>query len=424
MKGQELKIKFIDDLAFLTKEIGLDFNQVEISTSPVRFKAPAFWTVRVINFIENENRLFVEVLSYQVGETEFPTNQIELADTLLSVVKVTFKSIDTGGLLRTLNSNKPLYILPPKSEKVYRLETPIQPQSEIIYNREEPIQPEIKIQKEPIKHTYKQSFSIPIKDVLFLSGKVAFEKKIQELGKLIHFEIANENIIKEYDAIKNYFASVLKTKKIVVDSTIITIDGMINSINSSSYEINKIDKTFIEEIKSELVRMARRSDLSGDKQLFTMEEYLEAFDGDSFKTQHLFKNEDDFFEKILEKSETKHYRHLRFLSSRHKADIQKLRFVHKPFSFLFLLSGIDSFYIIWETLDTQEATYIWAIDKEEENLNQVLVQAEKTINLIIKDGKNEYINRKEINFNRVFHDYTDFQNGFKNWKDEIEQIVK
>ena len=33
MKGQELKILFKDDMAFLTEEVALDFNQVHISNS-------------------------------------------------------------------------------------------------------------------------------------------------------------------------------------------------------------------------------------------------------------------------------------------------------------------------------------------------------------------------------------------------------
>lgn len=409
MKGQELKIIFRDDFAFLTEEVALDFNQVEISQLPVKFKAPAFWTVRVINYIENEHKLFVEVLTYQVGETEFSANQIELEDTLILIEKVTFKSIDTIGLLRTLNSKEPVKILQPKPETIYRRETPIQP--------------EFKIEREPIKHTYNDPFSIPIKHVAFHSGKVTFEKKIQQLGKLISFEIANENIIEEYDAIKNYFASVLKTKKIQVVPTIVTTDGKITSINATSNEIEKINQSFIEEVKFEFVKTARRSELSGDKQLFTMEEYLETFSSDEFKAQEFFKDEYDFFENLLEKSETKHYKHLRFLSSKHKADIQKLRFVHKPFSFVFLLSGIDTFHVVWETLDTQEATYVWTVDKEEKDFKKVFAQTEKIINQIIKDGKNEYISRNEANFNRVFHDYTDLQNGFRNWKEEIEQVI-
>jgi hypothetical protein len=233
----------------------------------------------------------------------------------------------------------------------------------------------------------------------------------------------NEHIIEEYDAIKNYFANVLKTKKIEVVATIKTTDSVITSLHARSAEIEKIDKTLIEEVKFDLVRIARGKEINEDKQLFTMEEYVETFVGEDVNAQALFKNENDFFEYLLERSETKHYKQLRFLSSKHRADLQKLRFVHNPFSFVFLVSGKDKFHIVWETLDTQEATYIWTFDNNINKLTQPISHTEKTINQIIIGGKNEYISQNEKNFKRVFHDYTDLQNGFKNWKREIEKII-
>ena len=411
MKGQVLKILFKEDMAFLTQEVALDFKQVEIDYNHNlhKFKAPAFWTIKVINYIENEKRLHVEVLDYQVGETEFPYSQIQLADILMEIEKVTFKSIDTSGLLMTSGSTQPIKILPPRPE--------------IVYRRENPIYTEIKPNREPIKQTYNKPFSIPIKNITFISGGVSFEKKIQELGKSITFQIKNENIIQEYDAIKNYFASVLKTKKIEIFPNITTVDGEIISVNAASSEIEKIDKSFIEEVKFEFLNVARSKELASNKQLFTVEEYLEMFAGEGINSKHIFKDDNDFFENVLKNSQTKHYRHLRFLSSKHKSDLLKLRFVHKPFSFIFLLSSISNFYIIWETLDTQEATYIWTFQNNVKNLRQILVHIDRTINLIIKDGKNDYINRNEENFNRVFHDYTDLQNGFKSWKDEIDKLI-
>ncbi|HVY75923.1 MAG TPA: hypothetical protein VG890_13890 [Puia sp.] len=409
MKGQELKILFKEDMAFLTMEVALNFNQVQISDSPVKFKAPAFWTVRVINYVENEKRLYVEVLSYQVGETEFSYDQIQLAEKLIEIEKVTFKSIDTTGLLRTLNSTEPIKILPPKQESVYRPETPIRF--------------ETKLEREPIKQTYNEPFSISIKNITFFSGGVSFRKKIQQLKKEIEFQILNENIIEEYDAIKNYFASVLRTKQIQVVPNITTLDGIITSINATSTEIEKIDNTLIEEVKYEIVKSARSNELLEEKQLFTVHEYLDALTGEDTDANKIFKNDNEFFDILLERTETKHYKHLRFLSSKHKADIQKLRLVHAPFSFVFLLSSSDKFHIVWETLDTQEATYIWTVVADIKNLKKILTHIDKTISLILKDGKNEYIRLNEKNFNRVFHDYTDSQNGFKNWKGEIEKVI-
>jgi len=71
MKGQELKIIFKDDMAFLTEEVALDFNQVEVSDGIVKVKGPSSWKIRVINYIERERKIFAEILGYYSGEAEF-----------------------------------------------------------------------------------------------------------------------------------------------------------------------------------------------------------------------------------------------------------------------------------------------------------------------------------------------------------------
>ena len=86
--------------------------------------------------------------------------------------------------------------------------------------------------------------------------------------------IQNENIIKEYDAIKNYFSNVLKTKKINVVASITTVDDIVTEKNARSNEIDKIDKTLIEEVKFKVISVARRKEEKSDQQVFTMEEYL------------------------------------------------------------------------------------------------------------------------------------------------------
>lgn len=410
MKGQVLKILFKDDMAFLTKEVALDFNQVDISPTPVRFQAPAFWVVKVIAYIQEQNRLFVEVLDYRVGEAEFSADQLELNDTLISIEEVSFKNIDTRGLLGTLYSKEPARLLPVNPDKFYRRDTQLQH--------------ELRIKSEQQRATFTELFSIPIKNVMFLSGEVRFEKKVDAFKKPIKFKILNENIIEEFDAIKNYFASVLHTKKIQVVATIETLDGEIIETKATSVEIDKIDKTTVEEVKFEIVKTIRKKEPTGEKQLFTMEEYLETYAEAGLKGEAFFKDDSEFFESMLKMTHTKHYKHLRFLSGRHRSDILKLRFIHKPFAYVFLLSGSDNFYIIWETHNTQEATYIWTTKKDTNILKQILPHIDETIKLIKIEGKNDYINRNEENFSRVYHDYTDLENGFKRWKDEIEKIVQ
>lgn len=399
MKGEVLKLLFKDDLAFLTREVALNFTQVDVPPDS-KFPAHAFWTIEVINYNVGERKLFVKVLDYQVGETQFPARQIELADVLMEIEKLTFKSIDTGGWLNTTKGGGPRKFTPPNPETVYRTEA----------------SPRV-----PVKRVYEDPFSIAIKDVTFLAGKVAFEKKIQQLGKLVKFEIQNESILEQYDAIKNYFENVLKTKRIQVAPVISTTDGEIDSVSATSEEISKINKSLIEEVKIEMLRVARKKEVRGENQLFTMKEYLETFVDEN--TQQVFKDENDFLETLLKRPGTKHHSHLRWLSSKHKHDLEKLRLVHKPFSYVFLLDNTDNFFIVWETLDTEEATFIWKFKKNSMTTDHILAETNHAINLIAKDGRNEYRARLESNFGRLVHDYQDPQGGFKSWKEKMEKII-
>jgi hypothetical protein len=386
-------------MAFLTREVALDFKQVDVPPDS-NFPTAAFWTIEVINHNVGEKKLFVKILDYQVGETQFSARQIELADVLIEIEKVTFKSIDTGGWLNTTKGGGPRKFTPLKPETVYRTE---------------------RSPRVPIKRVFNDPFSIAIKDVTFLNGKVVFEKKIQSLGKLVKFEIANEDIIGQHDAIKNYFENVLGTKRIQVTPVIATTDGEIDSVSATSEEINKITKALIEEVKIEILKVAGKKEVPGDVQLFTMDEYLETFVDEN--TQQVFKDDEEFFETLLKKPGTKHHPHLRLLSSQHKHDLQKLRFVHKPFSFVFLLEGADNFYMVWETLDTEEATYIWSYSKAETTTDHILAETNRAINQILRNGRNEYRARKENNFNSVRHDYEGVQNGFRNWKTKLEKVI-
>jgi len=399
MKGEVLKLLFKDDLAFLTREVALNFTQVEVPAGS-KFPEAAFWTIEVISHNADQKKLFVKVLNYQVGQTQFSSTQIELTDVLMEIEKVTFKSIDTGGWLNTTKGGGARKYTPPKAETVYRSEP---------------------IVKVPVKRVYEDPFSIAIKDISFLAGKVAFEKKIQPLGKVVKFEIVNEDIIEQYDPIKNYFGNVLQTNKIQVAPVISTTDGEIDSVNATSEEINKITKALIEEVKIEMLRAAGKKDVPGENQLFTMEEYLDTFVEKN--TQQVFKDQNEFLEILLKRPGTKHHSHLRWLSSRHRHDLEKLRLIHKPFSYVFLLDSTDHFYIVWETLDTEEATYIWKFRKETMPTEEILAETNKTLNLIARNGRNEYRTRQKSNFVRLVHDYKSPQAGFKSWKEKMEKII-
>jgi len=59
----------------------------------------------------------------------------------------------------------------------------------------------------------------------------------------------------------------------------------------------------------------------------------------------------------------KHYLQIIYLAPKHDTSVLKLRFVSQPFSFIFLIAGENKYHLIWETLDNEEATYLWDISK-------------------------------------------------------------
>lgn len=407
MTGQELIIIFRHDKAYLTKDKPLSFVQLGLPVVAKNFKEPAFWKVRVLSYIENEKKIFCEIISYQVGVTEFGNRQKSLADILNELQVISFKSIDTNRLLKTLAGNS--YV--------------VRPIKNIPFDRSPNMPKEIVRQSHKV--SIKETFYVPIKNVRFKLGGVSFNKKLKGHKKSLEFTIPNYDIREEFDAVKNYFANVLHTNKIEVMVNIEIADNEVTSIEARSPEIEKIDKKLIDNVKFEFVKYTtkKKVNVEIDKTLFTMDEYFDTYADDKFKPNTFHNNDKELFEDLLTISKTKHYKHLRFLSSKHSHDIMKLRFVHKPFSFIFLIQSDRNYHIVWETLDTEEATYVWHIAKDINVLRIALRKIEDIINVIKVQGKIAYINSTDDPFRRIYHDYSDHLDGFVKWKGEFESIL-
>jgi hypothetical protein len=405
MTGQELKILFLNDKAYLTKDRHMTFAQLDLPEVAKSFKAPAFWTIRIINYIETQKKIFCEVLSYQNGTIEFGYNQIQLADKLNTLEIVNFRSIDTTGLLKTLSGIASSPFTPSRYTPVDRTQN--------------------NYSKEPSIQTITETFFVPLKNVRFNLGGVSFDKKFKDHKKTLKLTISNYDIREEFDAVKNYFANVLGTKKIQVTAKIEIRDNEVTSIEVSSPEITKIDKKIIENVKFEFVKSTTKKIIKVelDKSLFTMEEYFDTFADKKFESNTFHSNDREFFDDILKISNAKHYKHLRFLSSKHSHEIMKLRFVLKPFSVIFLIQGDRNYHVVWETLDTEEATYVWHIVKDINILKMTLRKIEDIINVIKVQGKTAYISSTEDPFRRIYHDYSELVDGFVKWKGELESIL-
>lgn len=401
MKGQSLTILFDGDKAYLTPDVPLRLEQLGIDG---RFDGPAFWEVVVHKHFQEERRIFCEIQRYQTGETEFGEAQMSLVDVLSQLEIVSFKSIDTASMLKSMAGEKP--IIKAKAEPENRPRGFVRP-------------------RVPVKETLNLTFSTLLKDARFKLGGVTVQKHIADLGETIEMTIPNYNIREEFDAVKNYFANVLKTKRIKVAAKIELLDGQVMTVDAKSPEIEKIGQELIDNVRFEFVKdtTKKKIKVEVEKSLFTMDEYFDNFAEEGFKSNTFHKNERELFEDILRVSNTKHYKQLRYLSSIHAYTLMKLRFVHKPFSFVFLIEGERNYHIVWETLDTEEATYVWHIRKDIGELKRSLRKIEDIINVIKVQGKTAYINSADEPYQRIFHDYSSLVDGFVRWKGELEAVL-
>jgi hypothetical protein len=269
-----------------------------------------------------------------------------------------------------------------------------------------------------------ETFPFRIKDLQFHSGKVSFEKFFKQAEKKLQIDIPNESLKEEFDAVKNYFEKVLNTKKIEVSVAIKLQGDAVLAIEANSQDISRINASTIETIRLDYVKdiVSKTEGTDSDKPLYTIDELFDENSTVGWET--FYQNEDQVVEDLITITNTKHYRNLRFLSSKHDIKAMKLQFAVKPLSFVFLISGQEQLHLVWETLDTAEATYIWHSNKEEQTLPRFLKKVEEAIKGIKEHGKRNYISSSEDDYSRIHHDYRDDTYGFLKWKSELEMIIQ
>jgi hypothetical protein len=431
MTGKTIIIRFSGSNASIAPGKELPLKQLNLPELADSFPLPAWWSVTILKYFPDEKRLFVEITSYNTGVQEFSSQQLAMAQQLSGVEFISFRHIDTNGLYRTLRSDKPLIMVAPseysmpvyleetgEEEKITGINPPPKPAYQPPPETPRPV-------REPVRQIFEENFLFPLKDVRFRHGGVALMFQPKGMNKPVELEIVNYDIREEFDAVKNYFANILKTKKIQVFARVITVDGVVTSSEARSPEIQKINRELIDSVKFEFVKGTFRKRIMADvdKSLFTMDELFDNFTNQKVKSSAFYQDDRSLLDDLLQITTTKHYRNLRYLSSRHAYRIMRIRFIIKPFSFIFLIEGEKGYHIVWETLDTAEATYVWHIQKNLDVLKRTLSKIEDIINTIKVQGKTAYINTSEDPFRRIWHDYSDLVDGFVKWKGELESIL-
>ena len=261
--------------------------------------------------------------------------------------------------------------------------------------------------------TINKVIKVPIEKLDFRFGTIGFMYKEAKFPNELEFEIENEYVRPEFVVLKPYFAKVFGSKSVEVTITAeFELDVLVAQL-ATSIDLENINREIIESVRFKFV----------EKIFFGRKTVVEDGPNDTQEAimANLYSSEKDLLEDILENKNAKHFSQLRYLAANHCDTILKLRFMLHPFSFIFLLSGNHQFHIVLETLDTEEATYIWHFDKNDSVLKEIPESIESALQTIRNKGRQVYLESQPLNFSRIIHDYTNDKKGFVQWRDLLEE---
>jgi superfamily II DNA or RNA helicase len=258
---------------------------------------------------------------------------------------------------------------------------------------------------------------IPFERLEFRYGSISFKYEISEMRTELEFDIENFEIRPEFEVLKAYFSKTLKIKNITVTIHAEFEEGKLISQLALSNDLKKITKELIESVKFTYITKT----FVGKPNAIGKENLLDINQLQNKNNVKLYDSGDELLNDFLQNQNYKHQAHLQYLANHHERTILKIRFVLNPFSFVFLLAGKTGFHIVLETLNTEEATYIWHFDNDKQSLPNYLKLIETYLNTIKNCGRQTFIENPPYNFSRILHDYSADRKGFVTWKDLIEE---
>lgn len=264
-----------------------------------------------------------------------------------------------------------------------------------------------------------RNIKISFEKLDFLYGSISFKYNVSEVDLIIDFDIEHAEIRPEFDVLKSYFSKVLGTSNITVQIHLEFEDGKVISQLAISDDLTKINREVLEGVKFRFINKNFLSKLMVDKTGNLLD--ISQLQTVGKNKNNLYDSGEDLLEDLLKNKNYKHYRNIKYLAENHARHLLKLRFVLQPFSFVFLLVGKEGFHFVLETLDTEEATYIWHFNNDNKTLPDKLKEIDKHLNIIRNKGRQIFLENPTQNFNRILHDYSDEKKGFITWKDLLEE---
>ena len=232
----------------------------------------------------------------------------------------------------------------------------------------------------------------------------------------LQFQVENNEIRPEFEVLKPYFIKTLKSKSVAVELFAEFENGKLVSLLALSSDIDRINKEVVEGVKFQFLNKGLLKQLSLKNQSILTSDELQEQD-------KIYSNAEELLKEILKNKQYKHSEHIQYLAERHERSIMKIRFALNPFSFVFLLAREQSYFVVLETLDTEEATYIWHTLKNKSSLIEEVKQIDRQLSIIREKGRQTFLENSPENFVRIIHDYSDNKKGFIIWKSALEEII-
>ncbi len=264
--------------------------------------------------------------------------------------------------------------------------------------------------------TIEKEIKIPIEELEFHYGSIAFRYLISEMNTTLEFNIENIEIRPEFEVLKPYFVKMLKSKTLLIKLFAEFEYGKVVSQLATSQDVERINKEVVESVKFQFLNKGILGKFPSRKHNILNLDELQ-------NQEKIYADGEELLNAILKSKQYKHSKHIQFIASQHESQIMKIRFVLHPFSFVFLLSGDKNYHIVLETLDTEEATYIWHTEKNNDDLKRSIRSIDNQLLIIKEKGRQSFLDSNPQDFSKIIHDYFDNSSGFTIWKGLLEERI-
>jgi len=267
--------------------------------------------------------------------------------------------------------------------------------------------------------------TVKMKDLEYAPGAVSFQLHLQGSNKRLQATIYNPAIVPEFKHVERYFSKIIGKSSINAhvklrikhDFLGRVSEGLV--LSTKSADIDKIDPSVVTEVQKDYC--VDHLFAGGERTL------LESVDDllSSIKNPEL-KSADALIEAITEKrSDCKHTLQLKYLAGRHLAEVQPLKFGREKTAktFLFVVRGKNSLYLVLEAINDTLATYIWACP---ESAAEIALKTKEVENLVCSFEENRrraYRKGHHEGFFLIEHKYQNENNDFLTWQEEFLEII-